>query len=145
MRKFMKYKYGPLIWNCSSDADESGNFYWYGSPPTGYDNMGIPIDEQGFQCLPDSCPLHPSYQPQETSFHSLIEDSLPTIQDFKVWFEEHFLIVTDVQIARYIIRWYSFDDIQRRTSQQQKLWDNVINTYRTRERLVMHLWPGLTK
>ena len=26
-----KFKYGPLIWNCFTEDDESGNYYWNGS------------------------------------------------------------------------------------------------------------------
>ena len=140
----MKYKYGPLIWNCTSDEDESGNYYWPGAPPCGYDDMGIPIDVKGMQCLPVLSIIHPSYQPTETTFHSLINDSLPTISSAREWLDENFLVCTDHQVARYIIRWYD-SSLRMRTPQQQEEWDNVINTYRTRDRLVDELWPGLTK
>ena len=42
-----KYKYGPLVYNTTTDEDDSGNFYWNGMPPVGYDSMKIPIDPNG--------------------------------------------------------------------------------------------------
>jgi hypothetical protein len=140
----MKYKYGPLIWNCSTDVDESGNYYWAGTAPCAYDAMGIPIDDNGMQCLPIQSIIHPAYQPTETTFHPLISDSLPTISSARTWLDDNFLICTDHQVGRLIIRWYD-SSLRSRTPQQQEAWDNVINTYRTRERLVDELWPGLTK
>ena len=56
-----KFKYGPLIWNCINEDDESGNFYWNGDPPVKYDDMNIPVDENGLQCLPVESPVHPSW------------------------------------------------------------------------------------
>ena len=42
MRQNGKYSYGPLIYNTTADEDDSGNFYWNGMPPVGYDDMDIP-------------------------------------------------------------------------------------------------------
>ena len=42
-----QYKYGPLTW--ATIDDDSGNYYYPGTPPTGYDEQGIPIDEKGLQ------------------------------------------------------------------------------------------------
>ena len=140
----MKYKYGPLIWNCSTDVDESGNYYWAGTAPCAYDAMGIPINDNGMQRLPIQSIIHPAYQPTETTFHPLISDSLPTISSARTWLDDNFLICTDHQVGRLIIRWYD-SSLRSRTPQQQEAWDNIINTYRTRERLVDELWPGLTK
>jgi hypothetical protein len=55
----MKYRYGPLIWNCTTDEDESGNYFWPGLPPVGYDKIGIPIDDRGYQCLPNVSIIQP--------------------------------------------------------------------------------------
>ena len=47
--------------------DDSGNYWWPGSSPLRYDEMGIPIDLQGYQCLPLSSPVHPNYESKERS------------------------------------------------------------------------------
>lgn len=140
----MKYKYGPLIWNCVTDEDESGNYYWPGDAPCAYDPLGIPVDAKGMQCLPMLSIIHPAYEPTETTFHPLISDSLPTISSAKAWLDENFLVCTPHQVGRYIIRWYD-SSLRKRTPEAQQLWEGVINTYRTRERLVDELWPDLTK
>jgi hypothetical protein len=142
MRENMKYKYGPLVWNCNNDDDESGNFYWYGDPCVGYDEIGIPIDSRGFQCLSMDSPVHPLYQPKETSFHSQLDAHLPTIADFTAWFEEHFLIIDDIKIARLILSWW---EKQSKHGTQNALWKQAIDTYRTKQRLVAELWPDLAK
>ena len=57
-----QYKYGPLVYNTANSDDDSGNYYWSGEPPVGYDNEKIPVDSRGFQCLDAvQCPLHPGY------------------------------------------------------------------------------------
>jgi len=61
-----QFKYGPIVYNTSDTDDDSGNYYWAGEPPVGYDSTGLPIDSRGFQCLDAvQCPLHPSYQVTE--------------------------------------------------------------------------------
>ena len=142
MRNNMKYKYGPLVWNCNNEDDEDGNFYWYGDPPIGYDEIGIPIDSRGFQCLSIESPIHPLYQPKETSFHPILDVDLPTINDFTPWFEEHFLVITPVKIARLILSWY---DQQSKQGNRYDLWIKAKTKYKTKERLVTVLWPDLAK
>ena len=135
----MKYRYGPLVWNCTTDEDESGNYFWPGLPPVGYDEIGIPIDDRGYQCLPNVSIIHPAYIPTETTFHDLINDSLPTINSASTWFDENFLITTPRQVGRFIIRWY---DINHKSNTG---WESIVNTYQTRERLVDAIWPELQK
>ena len=73
-----KYKYGPLVFNTTHpDDDDSGNFYWSGLVPVGYDEFGIPVDERGFQCLDLSSPLHPSHVPNHTDYNKVLEAVLP--------------------------------------------------------------------
>ena len=55
-----KFKYGPLIWNSANEDDESGNYFWNGKPPVDYDREGIPLHDEGMQCLPIDSPDHPS-------------------------------------------------------------------------------------
>ena len=135
----MKYRYGPLVWNCTTDEDESGNYFWPGLPPVGYDEIGIPIDERGYQCLPNASIISPGYVPTETTFHALISDSLPTIRSASTWFDENFLITTPRQVGRFIIRWYDLNH------QSNTRWQSIVNTYQTRERLVDAIWPELQK
>ena len=35
----------------------SGNYYWPGKQPVGYDESGIPIDSEGRQCLSFELPV----------------------------------------------------------------------------------------
>ncbi len=46
-----KFRYGPLVWNHIDDEDDSGNYWWPGLSPVKYDEMGIPSDIKGLQCL----------------------------------------------------------------------------------------------
>ena len=102
-----KYSYGPLIYNTTADEDDSGNFYWNGMPPVGYDDMGIPIDPNGNQCLPFECPLHPNHSPSAVEYNNWLEDELPTWKSFEEWFDDNFINVTPRDIYFFIIRWYS--------------------------------------
>ena len=45
------YKYGPLVYNTPDSEEDTGNFYWSGSPPVGYDSHGMPVDDNGFMLL----------------------------------------------------------------------------------------------
>jgi hypothetical protein len=59
-----KFRYGPLVYNCFGDDDDSGNYWWSGSKiVVGYEQpegvWKIPVDELGNQCLPGECILHP--------------------------------------------------------------------------------------
>tara|TARA_Y100000816_G_scaffold174003_1_gene125158 strand:- start:496 stop:915 length:420 start_codon:yes stop_codon:yes gene_type:complete len=102
-----KFKYGPLIWNCINEDDESGNFYWNGDPPVKYDDMNIPVDENGLQCLPVESPVHPSWTANnvQKEKNDFLGFDIPSIKSTREWFNENFLIVTDRQCKKYIIRW----------------------------------------
>lgn len=138
----MKYRYGPLVWNCSSDEDESGNYFWPGAPPCAYDAAGIPIDEHLKQCLPIQSIVHPNYVPTETFYSEVVKAALPTIDSARLWLDDNFLVVTDRQVARLIIRWY---ELQPKDRAEQKHWESLVNTYRTRDRLVDAIWSNLPK
>lgn len=135
----MKYSYGPLVWNCSSDEDESGNFFWPGSPPCGYDAMGIPIDARGMQCLPTQSIIHPSYEPTEQFYSEVVKNNLPTIASARLWLDDNFLVVTDRQVAKFIIRWHAM------RVKNHPDWANIVRTYKTRDRLVDAVWSNLPK
>ena len=135
----MKYSYGPLVWNCSSDEDESGNYFWAGSPPCGYDASGIPIDARGMQCLPTQSIIHPSYEPTETFYSEVVKNNLPTIASARLWLDDNFLVVTDRQVAKFIIRWHAM------RVKNHPAWLNIVRTYKTRDRLVDAIWSNLPK
>ena len=102
-----KYKYGPLVYNIASDEDDEGNYYWNGLPPVGYDQMGIPIDKEGMQCLPIASPLHPSYEPVETEYNSFLKMEIPSISSCMLWFDDNFISISEEDCKFYILRWLS--------------------------------------
>jgi len=101
-----KYRYGPLIYNCYGEDDESGNFFWTGLPVVGYDADGIPVDRDGNQCLPDECILHPWCHPQEWEWCEYLQTDLPSRTWVRAWFEENFLEIDDYTVCKYIFKWY---------------------------------------
>jgi len=100
------FKYGPLRYIIDLEEDEEGNYYWPGLPPVGYDDIGIPIDENGNQCLPGETILHLNYVPTETEWCDLLQVELPTLDSVRPWFEDNFLVVTNKDLCRYIFKWY---------------------------------------
>lgn len=102
-----KFKYGSLVWNSVNEDDESGNYFWNGKPPVGYDNEGIPVDEEGLQCLPIESPVHPTWQINNSFlvYNDFLEFEIPSIDSTREWFDDNFLIVSDKQCKKYIIRW----------------------------------------
>lgn len=102
-----KFKYGSLIWNCVNEDDESGNYFWNGNPPVAYDDDGIPVDEEGMQCLPVQSPVHPSWPGDNATleYNDFLEFEIPTIDSTRDWFNDNFLVITDRQCKKYIIRW----------------------------------------
>ena len=101
-----KFKYGPLIWNHVDHEDDSGNYWWPGLSPVKYDDMGIPCDLNGLQCLPISSPVHPDYEPKDSVFNKQIREHLPSEKEWKKWFDEHFIEITSHRIKREILKWY---------------------------------------
>jgi hypothetical protein len=104
-----KFKYGPLIYNHMEDEDDSGNYWWPGISVVGYDRDGIPIDSAGLQCLPLNSPVHPFYEPKDSVFSSTIQDHLPSIKEWKEWFDKEFIEISEKRIKREILRWYVKD------------------------------------
>ena len=77
-----KFKYGPLVYNCFGEDDDSGNYWWAGAPPVAYEEPSgpfrMPVDEYGNQCLPGNCILHPNCSIDEwESFELFPVPSLP--------------------------------------------------------------------
>jgi len=106
-----KFKYGPLVYNCYGEEDDSGNYWWAGNPPVAYEEPSgvfrIPVDANGNQCLPGECILHPNCRVEEWESFELFR--IPSLSWCKSWFEENFLIVSDYDVCRYILRWCSYN------------------------------------
>ena len=135
-----KYKYGPLVYNTTHpEDDDSGNFYWPGLPPVGYDDLGIPVDEKGLQCLDDSSPLHPHHVPREVERNLAIGCELPTREAVKQWFDDNFLIVSDWDVCRFILRWYNLQ------LQQTDLYTSIATTSKSIEEVIEKIWPDVQK
>jgi len=132
-----KYKYGPLVWNYAEDKDDSGNYWWPGSPPLRYDEMGIPIDLQGYQCLPLSSPVHPNYELKDNIFNKQIKDYLPSFKEWKDWLDRHFIEITDHRIKREILRWYVKDPHRKVSQDFLKLQYSAENL----DEMVDAVWP----
>lgn len=132
-----KYKYGPLVYITVDDTDEDGNFYWGGKPPIGYDELGIPIDSDGMQCLPSSSPLHPNYEPKNAAFNKVINDNLPSIEEVKTWFDDLFLVVSDYQAKKYILRWYSL----KRPKYKTTAYRNLLAEGLSIKEMIERIWP----
>ena len=130
-----KFKYGPLIWNHVEEEDDSGNFWWPGLTPVKYDDMGIPTDEKGLQCLPMSCPVHPSYQPKHSVFNKALQDHLPSVDEWRDWFEEHFIIIDEARIKREMLKWYSKQRIKSQRFYELQEHVNSLNE------MVNLVWP----
>jgi len=143
MQKTDRYTFGPLIWLLPEDDESLGNYYWSGRPPVGYDKIGIPIDDNGNQCLDIRCPLHPHYHPgsQHLVHNPQVNDMIPTVESFKDWFDDHFLIVDDRKLKRYILRWYG--NSLRRGNKTFEFW-KLRNECKTIDEMVDKVWPDET-
>ena len=128
-----KYKYGPLVWNHIDDDDDSGNYWWTGLAPVKYDEVGIPSDEKGLQCLPISWPVHPGYNVKHSVFSSPLQDHLPSIDEWQSWFDGNYIEIDEARIKREILRWYSkqrnksnrFYELQERANSLNEMVDLV--------------------
>lgn len=131
------YKYGPLVYNV--DGYEGGNFYWNGLSPVGYDHDEIPVDRNGMQCLPISSPLHPSWTPRKQEFNQIVGRDMPTIQEVREWFEEHFLDISDYQICKYILKWYV------RQNYRDQAYHDLLKKANSIEEVIKLIWPHVQK
>ena len=135
-----KYKYGPLVFNTTHpDDDDSGNFYWSGLVPVGYDEFGIPVDERGFQCLDLSSPLHPSHVPNHTDYNKVLEAVLPKNEIVKEWFTDNFLEVSDWDVCYYILRWYNLQEVKSMP------YLKVFSECESIEEVIERAWPDVQK
>lgn len=132
-----KYKFGPLVYVTSGMDDSEGNYFWAGLPPVGYDESGIPVDQNGLQCLDISCPLHPSWEPTETTRNEVLKSDIPSIKHFRQWFEDNFLIISDDQIKRYIMKWWSAYAMKN----NYQAYTDVLQNYSSVEEILEAVWP----
>jgi len=114
-----QYKYGPLVYNTSESDEETGNFYWNGLAPVGYDDLGIPIDSSGFQCLDIACPIHPGFDATacEKEPNDFLGLEIPTPSSFTEWFEEQFMEILPRDAAFFVLRWIDFQNESEPCSQ----------------------------
>ncbi len=100
-----KFKYGPLVYNCIGDAedDEEGNYYWPGNPPVGYDELGVPVDKDGRQCLPLDCPFHPHYFSTDTITSKYGIKFPASFKDYEEWLDNNFIVFDEATVKRNII------------------------------------------
>ena len=137
-----QYKYGPLVYNTSADDADSGNFYWNGLAPVGYDKFNIPIDNNGYQCLDaEQCPLHPSYQvsTENLEHNEFLGVSIPTLSSFREWFSDQFLEVTDRDLALFVLRWIDLQNESEPCSQAVYSKCATMDI----EDIIDSIWPSL--
>jgi hypothetical protein len=133
-----KFRYGPLVFNSFGEEDDSGNYWWPGNPPVAYEQptgvYRIPVDSNGNQCLPGECILHPNCRVEEWESFELFK--IPSLSWCKEWFDENFLVVSDYQVCRYIVRWCGYNYQHRDDWKEYKL-NNTINE------MIGEIWPDV--
>tara|TARA_Y100000593_G_C4254338_1_gene308828 strand:- start:593 stop:1039 length:447 start_codon:yes stop_codon:yes gene_type:complete len=100
--------YGPLIYAKDFFEDDGiANYFWPGSPPVGYNNLGIPIDEEGMECLDLRCPLHPSWMPlkSEMEYNEYLGFSIPSYYPYIDWLKQNNLSCTPEQAKKLLFKW----------------------------------------
>jgi hypothetical protein len=134
-----KFKYGPLIWNSFGENDESGNYWWSGSPPVAYEEPSgpyrIPVDEAGNQCLPGECILHPNCRVEDWETDTIISN-VPSLSWCMEWFEDNFLLVSEYQVCKYIIRWYDWNN------KGKSEWVDYSKN-KTIDEMIGEIWPDV--
>ena len=99
--------YGPLIYAKDFFEDDGiANYFWPGSPPTGYNEQGIPIDDENMECLDLTCPLHPDWAPLETEmvYNDYLGFSIPSYCCYIQWFKENNLACTPEQAKKLLFK-----------------------------------------
>ena len=136
-----KFRYGPLVFNHLSEDDDSGNFWWAGNPPVAYEQptgvYRIPIDEYGNQCLPGECILHPNCRVEK--WETFEPFKVPSLSWCKEWFEDNFLIVSDYDVCRYILRWVGYN-------YTRTVWDKAFVDWKqgkSVDDMIGEIWPDV--
>ena len=133
-----KFKYGPLVYNHFGEDDDSGNYWWAGNPPVAYEAESgpfrIPVDAMGNQCLPGECILHPNCRVEEWESFELCK--IPSLSWCRSWFDENFLVASDYQVCRYIVRWCEWN------YKHNAEWSQIkIN--KTADEMIGEIWPDV--
>jgi len=133
-----KFRYGPLVYNAVGDDSDEGNYWWPGNPPVAYEQESgpfrIPVDANGNQCLPGESILHPNCRVEKWESFELCE--IPSLSWCREWFEDNFLIVSDYDICRYILRWCDWN------YQHKEVWkDHKKN--KTIDEMIGEIWPDV--
>ena len=133
-----KFRYGPLVFNSFGEEDDSGNYWWPGNPPVAYEQptgvYRIPVDSNGNQCLPGECILHPNCRVEEWESFELFK--IPSLVECRTWFEENFLIVSDYDLCRYILRWCGHN---HKANNEFKSW----HKNKTINEMIGEIWPDV--
>ena len=100
-----KFKYGPLVWNCigQDGEDDAGNYYWPGNPPVTYDEMGLPVDKDGRQCLPMDCPFHPTYLFKDYITSRFGCKFPASFKDYEDWLDKNYIVFDETAVKRDIV------------------------------------------
>jgi hypothetical protein len=135
-----KFRYGPLVYNCFGEDDDSGNYWWSGAPIVGYEQpegiWKIPVDADGNQCLPGECILHPCCRVEEWDDHVVL-GKIPALTWCRSWFDDNFLIIDDYTVCRYIVRWMWWNNINNEVYKQFFKGKQV-------EEVIKEIWPDVT-
>lgn len=138
-----KFTYGPLVYNCFGDDDDSGNYWWPGNPPVGYEEetgpYRIPVDAEGNQCLPGESILHPNCRVEEFEYNETLEDDLPSLAWCRTWFEDNFLEIDNWTVCKYILRW------QNHNFENSESWQIFKSRFTSVPELMEALWPDVHK
>jgi len=100
--------YGPLIYAKDFFEDDGiANYFWPGIAPVGYNQQGIPVDEEGLECLELACPLHPDWKPLETQmiYNEYLGFSIPDYNCYIEWFKANNLNCTPEQAKKLLFKW----------------------------------------
>ena len=100
--------YGPLIYAKDFFEDDgTANYFWPGSPPVSYNEQGIPVDQEGLECLDLGCPLHPDWKPLEDEmiFNDYLGFSIPSYCCYIEWLKQNNLACTPEQAKKLLFKW----------------------------------------
>lgn len=135
-----KFTYGPLVYNFFGEEDDSGNYWWTGDPPVGYEEdsgvFRIPVCANGNQCLPGDTILHPNCSVEEWD-ECAVFGQKPSLSWCREWFEDNFLIIDDKTLCKYILRWMWWN---KQSDQDWLTW----SAGKTTPEMIEELWPDVT-
>ena len=106
------FKIGPLIYaNDYFETDPEANYYWPGNPPVKYNDKGIPIDDNGLECLDVNSPFHPNWKVQKNQleFNDFLQFSIPKYQCYQDWLRDNYLDCSDNQAKKYLFKWILYE------------------------------------